>query len=421
MQRGRRCRLGNVRVRAPFSSRTATGPDALAAVAMGSGVAPVRRNRPNRSRPQQLSVLSNPGPKSSPSVLSRSSSGIPATGGARAIRRVEHLDDDLRRNLDRRGVPLGATAHHLGAQAPADRDPEGAVASRRQRRQLQRFLERPRGPLWSTIPSSRAGARPLGGRHAGGRDDQLHRQDRELRPVHAARDRDGPDAASDRAAPARRRGQAPLRVHHRRPGELHAAVYVGVSAAGSRSARFRCGGRRGSGVPQRSGWRSGLASDRPAEADQHARNPADRRGRVRRPRRRQPQDDPGGPEPHPLRPSSAVFGRCASHRRGRWFACRFATARAPGLPRRGTARPVRRPGPASLSRSSRRPATLSEFSGPLPTIPGPPVQIPAVDADPSPEERAGGCQARSLSVSNPVSFTGSGRNRSGSSTQPGAS
>ena len=32
---------------------------------------------------------------------------------------------------------------------------------------------------------------------------------------------------------------------------------------------------------------------------------------------------------------------------------------------------------------------------------------------------APGCQARSLSVSNPVSFTGSGRNRSGSSTQAG--
>lgn len=32
-----------------------------------------------------------------------------------------------------------------------------------------------------------------------------------------------------------------------------------------------------------------------------------------------------------------------------------------------------------------------------------------------------GCQARSLSVSNPVSFTGSGRNRPGSSTQAGAS
>ena len=72
-------------------------------------------------------------------------------------------------------------------------------------------------------------ARPLGGRHAGGRDDPLHRQDRELRSVHAPRDRDGPDAAPDRAVPARRAGHAPLRVHRRRPGELHAAVHGGGS------------------------------------------------------------------------------------------------------------------------------------------------------------------------------------------------
>ena len=51
---------------------------------MGNGVAPVRRYRPNRSWPRQLSVPSNPGPKSSPSVLSRTSNGAPTPSSARA-------------------------------------------------------------------------------------------------------------------------------------------------------------------------------------------------------------------------------------------------------------------------------------------------------------------------------------------------
>ena len=43
--------------------------------------------------------------------------------------------------------------------------------------------------------------------------------------VHAPRHRDRPDAALDRAVPARRRRHAPLRVHRRRPRDVHAAVH----------------------------------------------------------------------------------------------------------------------------------------------------------------------------------------------------
>ena len=74
----------------------------------------------------------------------------------------------------------------------------------------------------------------------------------------------------------------------------------------------------------------------------------------------------------------------------------------------------------ALSRSSRRPTTFQ--SSAVHCRPSPVLPSRSRLSMLTPRRRnAPGCQARSLSVSNPVSFTGSGRNRSGSSTQAGAS
>ena len=311
--------------------------------------------------------------------------GLPHADAARAARgsRRPVAVDAGRGGGDR---ARGGAARHRGG--PADRNPDGAVAGRRQRRQLQRFLERPRAPrgrrpatslivhppdgrvrspwpgrgssswppttttrrrrtspcgswwavsrhgpearglaercllgfnsgppivpapgaattstcssvrrrtTWSSSPrwctrrasctsmgGTAAGrhpsvdgqlARPLGRRHAGGRDDQLHRQDGELRPVHAPRDRDGPDAASDRAVSARRRGHAPLRVHHRRPGELHATVHRCDSNEAQRRAPLRVRVSRG----QLRHAEPAVGRPRPGEAGVRARTSYSRR------------------------------------------------------------------------------------------------------------------------------------------------
>ena len=72
-------------------------------------------------------------------------------------------------------------------------------------------------------------ARLLGWRHAGGRDEEFHRQDRELQPVGGDRGRVRHLPAPDRALPACGRGHPPLRVHRRRLHDLYAAVHRGLA------------------------------------------------------------------------------------------------------------------------------------------------------------------------------------------------
>ena len=91
---------------------------------------------------------------------------------------------------DARIVPLGGVPHLPGA--------------------VRQWLGDPRGAL--------------GGRHPRRRVDQLHEQDRQLLH-HRPRLRVGRDGAARRALHPRRRRRPALRVHRRRPGDVHAAVH----------------------------------------------------------------------------------------------------------------------------------------------------------------------------------------------------
>ena len=85
-------------------------------------------------------------------------------------------------------------------------------------------------------------ARPLGGRHAGGGNQELHRQDARLRPQRHDGLRHRRQHAPCGALHAHGRGRPALRVHADRARDVHAALHRGHPHAARRGAaiRVRC-------------------------------------------------------------------------------------------------------------------------------------------------------------------------------------
>ncbi len=175
------------------------------------------------------------------------------------------------------------TAGDLRERQPHRAGPgHGRVQRRDDPRHARLLHRRPAAHLPRHPPVPGRRARAVGGRRAGGRHHQLHRQDQHRRQ----RQRVAPQRpdGDHRALQARGRGRAAVPVHRGRSGHLRAAVHdvhAADAAFGRRDPALRVprGERRGEERPQRRA-RRGRGAGSGSRQGHHAR-PAAGAGRVR--------------------------------------------------------------------------------------------------------------------------------------------